>query len=114
MDDPYSLKSNDEFERKKRNREVKQKYMRELRVIECLVEILYVPFGSGNFVFSPKELNQDSAIISLMKLCYKLLSEIVKDYRPNEIYAAQWIGLFLKHVLDAEDDNAVGADLFFT
>ena len=58
------------------------------------------------------ELKQDMAIISLLKLCYKLLSLIVKDYRLNEMYTSQWIGLFLKHVLQAVDDNAVGADDF--
>jgi hypothetical protein len=52
------------------------------------------------------------AITNLCKLCYKLLSEIVIDYRLNEMYTSQWIGLFLFHVLRANDDNAVGADDF--
>lgn len=52
------------------------------------------------------------AITDLCKLCYKLLSEIVIDYRLNEMYTSQWIGLFLFHVLRANDENAVGADDF--
>ena len=112
MDTPYSLKSNDEFARKQRNLQVKQKYMRELRVIECIVDILHMPFASGAFVFT--ELKQEDAITSLLKLCYSLLSLIVKDYRLNEMYASQWIGLFLHHVLRANDDSAVGADDFIT
>jgi hypothetical protein len=110
MDTPYSLKYNDEFERQRRNLQLKQKYMRELRVIECLVDILHMPFASGAFNFMA--LKQDMAIISLLKLCYQLLGFIVKDYRLNEMYCSQWIGLFLKHVLMANDDNAVGADNF--
>ena len=51
LDQPYSLKSNDEFERKVRNRAMKQKYMRELRVIECVVDLLYMPYASGAFDF---------------------------------------------------------------
>lgn len=51
MDTPYSLKSNDEFARKERNLQIKQKYMREMRVVECIVDILHMPFASGAFVF---------------------------------------------------------------
>jgi len=86
--------------------------MRELRVIECIVDILHMPFASGAFVF--EELKQEDAITSLLKLCYDLLTLIVKDYRLNEMYASQWIGLFLHHVLRANDDSAVGADDFIT
>ena len=52
------------------------------------------------------------AITNLTKLCYKLLSVIVAEYRLNEMYTSQWMGLFLHHVLRANDDNAVGADDF--
>ena len=110
MDSPYSLKSNDEFSRKQRTRRIKQKYMRELRVIECIVDLLYIPFACGAFNF--EQIKQDMAITDLCKLCYKLLSEIVIDYNLNEMYASQWIGLFLYQVLRANDDNAVGADDF--
>lgn len=47
MDAPYSLKSNDEITKRKRNLQTKQKYMRELRVVECIVDILHMPFASG-------------------------------------------------------------------
>jgi len=83
--------------------------MRELRVIECICDMLYMPFASG---FSFLEINQDMAITSLTKLCYNLLSAIVSEYRLNEMYTSQWMGLFLHHVLRANDDNAVGADNF--
>jgi hypothetical protein len=58
------------------------------------------------------ELKQEDAIIHLMQLCYRLLSQIVGGYRLNEMYTSQWIGIFLNHVLKANDDNAVGADKF--
>lgn len=86
MDLPYDLKNNDEFDRKRRGLQIKQKYMRELRVVECIVDILHMPFASGQFNFM--ELTQDMAIISLLKCCYKLLSLIVKDYRLNEMYTS--------------------------
>lgn len=51
LEEPYSLKSNDEFARKQRNLQVKQKFMREMRVVECIVDLLYMPFASGAFSF---------------------------------------------------------------
>lgn len=47
LDTPYSLKYNDEFAKRKSNLNIKQKYMRELRVVECIVDILHMPFASG-------------------------------------------------------------------
>jgi hypothetical protein len=85
LSEPYSLKSNDEFARKKRNLQIKQKYMRELRVVECICDILYMPFASA---FEFEKITQDMAITSLTKLCYKLLSHIVMDYRLNEMYTS--------------------------
>jgi hypothetical protein len=85
LSEPYSLKSNDEFARKKRNLQIKQKYMRELRVIECICDILYMPFVSA---FEFEKINQEMAITSLTKLCYRLLASIVKDYRLNEMYTS--------------------------
>jgi hypothetical protein len=83
--------------------------MRELRVVECICDILYMPFVSA---FEFEKITQEMAITSLTKLCYQLLSCIVMDYRLNEMYTSQWMGLFLNHVLRATDDNAVGADDF--
>ena len=84
--------------------------MREMRVVECIVQILHMPFASGAFEFTT--INQEMAITSLLQLCYKLMSKIVENYRLNEIYTSQWLGLYLHHVLRANDDNAVGADDF--
>jgi RIH domain len=86
--------------------------MRELRVIESLVEILHVPFASGAFNFV--NMTQDMAILQTCKLTYQLLSLIVKNYRLNELYASQWIGLYLKHILETESTNQTGADAFMT
>lgn len=86
--------------------------MRELRVIECLVEILHVPFASGAFDFI--SMTQDMAILQTCKLAYELLSLIVKNYRLNELYASQWIGLYLRHILNTEENNQTGADAFMT
>ena len=48
---PYSLEAVDKQTGKKRKVKEKQKLMRELRVIESCVNILYVPFVKGAFNF---------------------------------------------------------------
>ena len=77
--------------------------MRELRVIEVCVDVLHTPFASGNFSF--RDLNQEMAITRICKLSYVLLSSIVRDYKLNELFASQWIGLFLKQVLETNANN---------
>jgi hypothetical protein len=57
-----------------------------MRVIECIVDLLYMPFACGAFTF--EEIKQDMAITDLCKLCYKLLSHIVVGYRLNEMYTS--------------------------
>ena len=54
---------------------LKQKIMRELRVIEACVDILHAPFACGSLNYN--ELNPEFAILSLCKLSYTLLSQIL-------------------------------------
>lgn len=77
--------------------------MRELRVIESCINILHVPFAKG--VFSFADMGPEDAITSICELTYKLLGKIVAHYGLNEIYASQWIGLYLKHVLQTTSQN---------
>ena len=86
LDAPFSIKSNDNFTAVQMRIAYKQKIMRELRVIECLVEILHIPFACGAFNFT--KMTQDMAILETCKLSYQLLSLIVKNYRLNELYAS--------------------------
>ena len=46
---PYSLEANEIVMGRERRKKEKQKIMRELRVIESCVQILYVPFANGTF-----------------------------------------------------------------
>ena len=73
---------------------------------------MHIPFAKKAFDF--KEITQESAITSICKLTYILLSKIVEDYSLNQIYAAQWINLYLRNVLDTGENNQIGADTFLT
>ena len=77
--------------------------MRELRIIELLVDCLYYPFSSG--VFKIKELTNDMPIKMICVLCYRLILHSVKNYKSNELYASQWIDLYFDHSMTAAETN---------
>ena len=76
------------------------------------MQILHVPFAKKAFIF--REITQDAAITSICKLTYELLSRIVANYNLNQLYASQWINLYLRNVLDTNSKNQIGADSFLT
>jgi hypothetical protein len=60
--------------------------MRELYVIEYLVQILYYPFASG--VFDLALIKQGDSITRICSLAYELLESAVGGYTINEMYAS--------------------------
>ena len=43
-----------------------------------------------------------------------MLGKIIEGNDINEMYASQWIGLYLKHILETTEENQIGADVFTT
>lgn len=70
----------------------RQKQMRETRVIDKLIDMLYYPFSEGLYNFS--ELTQRHPITRICQLVYRLLKHCVKDYNYNKFYVAQYIELY--------------------
>ena len=81
----------------------RQKLMRELRIIELLVDCLYYPFSSG--AFKIKELTNDMPIKMICVLWYRLILHSVKNYKNNELYASQWIDLYFDHSMTSAETN---------
>ncbi|EAR96945.2 cation channel family protein (macronuclear) [Tetrahymena thermophila SB210] len=72
----------------------RQKIMKDYKFIELLVDLLYYPFKTE--VYKMKELDQiDPDTVKIFKLCNVLINNSIKEYRPNEIYASQWINLLI-------------------
>ena len=68
--------------------------MKDMRIIEFLIDILYFPFK--NNVFDIKNLKkEDPNVIKIFQLTYRLIKHVIKEYRANELYAAQWIDLLI-------------------
>ena len=65
-------------------------------------------------MFNFREITQDMAITSICKLTYQLMSKIVENYNLNQVYASQWINLYLHNILHTTEANQIGADTFLT
>jgi hypothetical protein len=70
-----------------------------MRFIELLTDLLYYPFG--NKFYDPKDLKSvyPMDMIKVFQLSYRLIKFIIREYRPNELYASQWLELFLNQAL---------------
>lgn len=61
--------------------------MKDFKIIERCMDIIYYPFRLG--LYDIKNLDKvDSDIVKILKLVYQLIKHIIKEYRPNELYAS--------------------------
>ena len=86
----------------------RQKYMRETRVIDLLIDMLYYPFSDELYHFS--ELTQRHPITRICQLVYRLLKHCVKDYNYNKFYVAQYIELYFNQAMTATEQNNFKAE----
>ena len=73
----------------------RQKFLRELGVIDWVCSILYHPVANG--MYRLESLRKTEPMTKLCMLGYRLVRLAAKDNRVNELYCAQWMGLFLSH-----------------
>jgi hypothetical protein len=64
----------------------RQKTLRELYLVEYIVQILYFPFATKTYTLS--EITQDDFITLLCQDAYQLLDAAVGGYEINERYAS--------------------------
>lgn len=46
----------------------------------------------------------------MFQYCYRLIKHTIKEYRPNEIYAAQWLEHFMEQAMNSNADNDIKAE----
>jgi|LauGreDrversion4_2_1035121.scaffolds.fasta_scaffold61767_4 hypothetical protein len=85
----------------------RQKIMRELYLVEYIVQILYFPFVTKNFNLA--KITQEDLITRLCKAAYELLKNSVGGYEINEMYASQWINFFFTQAMSTNDENDIFA-----
>jgi len=90
----------------------RQKIMRELNVIQALVDLLYYPFIENETGEERRleSISPQDPYTKICILCYRLIKHIVKDYRLNELFASQWIDLFLQQAMSTKQENNIRAE----
>ena len=61
--------------------------MKDFNILELLTDLLAVPFEKGMFNIADLS-KEDIEILRIFKLAYRLIKHVIKEYRPNELYAA--------------------------
>lgn len=85
----------------------RQKIMRELYLVEMIVQILYYPFATGKWELA--KLTQSDHITKVCQMAYVLLKNAVGGYTVNEMYASQWISLFFMQAMRTNNENDISA-----
>ena len=82
--------------------------MRELYIVEILVQIIYLPFSHGDY--SLNAVRQTDPIVKVCQRAYNLIKMIGKLYYQNELYVSQWINLYFNHAMSTNYQNNIGAE----
>ena len=85
----------------------KQKYFRELKIIDLLVDILIYEFEGENSPYKLSDIDQRSPITKICQLIYRFLKFCAKDNELNKFYVAQWISHFFDQSMNTQDHNDI-------
>ena len=81
----------------------KQRLCKDMKLIEMLTDLLYYPTGpSGICALSDIAKPGTQNLLKIHQLCYRLIKHSIREYRPSEIYASQWINMFMSHTLETK------------
>lgn len=91
---------------------VRQKLIREIRLIDIIVDTLYYPFSEE--MFKLEHLSASHPICNVLRLAYRLIKHTVKNNKKNQFYTAQWIELFLLQSMQNSENNNLNAEKAIT
>lgn len=92
----------------------RQKYFRELRIIDLLVDILIYEFEGDTSPFNLDNITQRSPITRICQLIYRILKMCAKDNELNKFYVAQWISHFFDQSMSTQEENDINSEATIT
>lgn len=75
----------------------RQAIMKELGVIDILMDLVHFPFENG--FFNVEEVERPLYISKVVSLGYLAIKSVIKELRPNELYASQWLYMFADYAM---------------
>lgn len=76
----------------------KQMLIRDVGILDLIINILHYPLKIKKAYERPMDM-----IVTLNKLMvnsYRTLRNVIMEYRPNELYASQWLGFLIEDVFN--------------
>jgi hypothetical protein len=105
--DMDSVSSIDFFEIEEMPSPKKQKLLKDIGFLDALIGIIYLPFASRLYNISQIKLQDPFG--RMLELSYTTLRYAIKEYRPNELYASQWIHMIIDQSLKTNAENDIRA-----
>ena len=81
----------------------RQKIIKDLNLIEALMELIHYPYK--NKVYTLEKVPKSIYAAQIIQLCYTTIRYGIMEYRPNELYASQWLNLLIEYSLSGLDDS---------
>jgi hypothetical protein len=81
----------------------RQKIIKDLNLLEILMQMIHYPFK--NNLYHEKSVHQLVYAKEIIQLCYLTIRSSIMEYRPNELYASQWLNLLIEYSLSGLDDS---------
>ena len=88
--------------------EKKQQLIKDMGLIDLIMEIIYYPLK--NSFYSLPDLKITCPFTPVVRACYMTLKKVIEEYRPNELYASQWLRVIIEHSLNTTAENDIMAD----
>lgn len=104
----YDIKRNNDvniFEQEDDPIPNRQKIVKDMKLIDTLLDIIYLPFKSQ--MFNLKKIQSGQMICQMLRLCYTTIRLSIKEYRPSELYCSQWLNLVMQQSLETNQDNDI-------
>jgi hypothetical protein len=112
----YDLEYSPEFDYRRIDKshepvQSRQKIIKDLNLIEVLMELIHYPFK--NQFYEIEKVHRNIYAAQMIQLCYTTIRCGIMEYRPNELYASQWLNLLIDYSLSGLDDS-LGANSTLT
>ena len=85
----------------------RQILLKYYRIIELCIDVLYYPFKYRVHDLSHLK---DKRFILILRLCYRVIDQVIRQNYSNELYAAQWINMMINQSIFTDDENDIGSE----
>lgn len=90
----------------------RQSQLKSMGYFEIQTDLLFFPIHHGYHSF--EDLKPDMYITSVLTESYNSIRYISQEYRPNELYASQWLQLVIEQSLNTSELNDINASATLT